>query len=294
MNRAASVQAEIKTGFRSTFLALLRRAGLSRWYRYLIKVTYYRMIRSYGYTRKTLGQEQIIFTVSSLTEAERVSRNCEKAFIDRLLQTIKPGDIFFDVGANIGMVSLAVAAHKRLPTVVHAFEPERRNCEALARNVAANGLSQITVHKQALGDANGAVELAVDGETGCGTHSIVEYSDTQSPTELVSLRQLDTVALELSCIPTIVKIDVEGAEMSVLKGMDEVLRSGVVRDIFVELHPSRLKLIDYRAEDVLRLLERYGYCLQWQTARGNEIHVHFRKVCTSTEGKTSACIRAAS
>ena len=110
--------------------------------------------------------------------------------------------IFVDVGANVGAYSVrAAAAGMR----VHSFEPNPENARILRRNAAINGLA-IEVNECALGSSNGKVNMMVNG----AISRIVDGEGIEVPVRTLDSFTLDGVDL--------LKIDVEGYELEVVKG----------------------------------------------------------------------------
>lgn len=127
-----------------------------------------------------------------------------------------PGAIFVDVGANIGWYSFS-AAHLVGPTgCVRAFEVDRRPLRCLRRTCAANPDLRIEIHELAVGDRVGTATLRL-GED-CGHTSL----SGGEPGPIVSVTTLDTALLGSKPIAA-VKIDVEGAELRVLRGARRLL-----------------------------------------------------------------------
>lgn len=145
-----------------------------------------------------------------------------------LVGSVQDGDVFWDVGANIGLVSCIVGRAAEVETV--AFEPYPPTVQSLRRNLADNGLSgRSTVVEVALGAQEGTAELAIadDWDT---KHSIVNDGDS---TITVPVRRGDAIASELGA-PDILKIDVEGAELDVLDGLSETIE--LCRKVYCEVH----------------------------------------------------------
>jgi hypothetical protein len=76
----------------------------------------------------------------------------------------------------------------------------------------------------------------------------------------------------------VVKIDVEGAEFAVLRGMERLLGEHAVRELFVELHPAGLQASGASADELRAWLAQRGYALAWQQRRGDEWHEHYTPV----------------
>jgi len=138
---------------------------------------------------------------------------------------LRPGGVFYDVGANVGFFSLLAA--KRLgPTgCVCSFEPVAENAASVRQNAKINRFDNIKVFELAIGRTSGTAELLLTDWDGGGSLSI----SAVKPSEPVSRRQVRVVALddlipaEKLPKPSVVKIDVEGVEMEVMQGMSKTI-----------------------------------------------------------------------
>jgi FkbM family methyltransferase len=176
---------------------------------------------------------------------------------------IRPGDVFYDVGANIGYYMRYVLNHFPVSRVV-AFEPMRANVKILRGNVELGGCGErVMVLPIALGDVNSDEELQID-DVGDGSAVLDRISGGQAAeprriyglkpkTERIEVRRLDDViAREGLAPPNVMKIDTEGAERIVLEG---ALRT-------LEQHKPRLAIALHgpeHAQETLELLSRIGY-----------------------------------
>lgn len=231
-----------------------------------------RVLRRGSY-EATLLERRARFVVTSRTQLAHIDALWrETPMLRRLVDTLREGDVAYDVGANIGLFSLAMAMNKRGVTV-QAFEPEARNAAALRRNLQANAQDAVHVHEIALGDVSGEVPLYLDPEEGAGSHSLVRRAGLSDPV-LVRQARIDDLAAELGP-PAVVKIDVEGAEFSVLRGMERQLASRSVRALFLELHPAQLLAAGESVEALRQWLRARGYVSRWQARRGDEWHEHY-------------------
>ena len=150
----------------------------------------------------------------------------EFSFLDEFL---KPGMVFVDVGANDGYFSLFAAHRVGTTGVVVAIEPSTRERINLRRNLIRNGFANIHVVSTALGAASGEADLRLAQSTHSGHNTLgrFAYDDVKAANiERVTLKTLDQVATELGLSRIdFVKIDVEGAEASVVAGARSVLTS---------------------------------------------------------------------
>lgn len=145
----------------------------------------------------------------------------EDRFSDALLACIAPDDSVWDVGANVGYYT---ERFSRLASHVIAFEPVAENCSQINSKM----LPKVECFQTALGEATGEAEMFVNGPFS----SIALASQHGVPPRTVKIvRGDDLTSLRP---PSVVKIDVEGYELEVIRGMQRTLRG--VRALFVEVH----------------------------------------------------------
>jgi FkbM family methyltransferase len=148
----------------------------------------------------------------------------EFVFLDRVLA---PGMVFVDAGANDGLFSLFAARRVGPTGQVWAFEPSQREFGRLTCNVEGNGLGNVRAFPVALSDRNGAAVLRVAEDEHAGQNTLGEFAyDTGLlRQDRVPLCRLDDLAAgeELRRLD-VMKIDVEGAELAVLRGAEELIR----------------------------------------------------------------------
>lgn len=165
----------------------------------------------------------------------------EFAFLDRALE---PGMVFIDVGANDGYYTLFAARRVGASGRVVAVEPSSRERTHLERNLARNGIDNVTTVPAALGAATGHADLhlAHGVHTGHNTLGSFAHDDVvPARNERVRLETLDAVVSRLGLVRVdVVKIDVEGAEAGVIAGAKTVLTT--IRPVLMmELNDSALR-----------------------------------------------------
>lgn len=141
----------------------------------------------------------------------------ERYEIANIRRIIKPGDICWDIGANIGFYTCLFASLTGPTGRVVAFEPVSVTREYLSANVSLNGFSQVTVIPKALGarPENQPIYFG-DAAAAEGTASL-RQGDAQKIAELVEVETLDRVSAGLP-VPDFIKIDVEGFQVELLVG----------------------------------------------------------------------------
>jgi FkbM family methyltransferase len=161
----------------------------------------------------------------------------EPAKMEAVLKLLKPGSTFIDIGANIGDFSLLAASVTGSAGRVLAFEPEATNCCLIKRNIELNEYKNIEVFQLALSDSNGEASLYLGDR--CDYHSLLkDQPERKAGVIAVKTRTLDSFLEEFGQDRVdMIKVDVEGAELKVLRGAREMLRRNPNVVILLELHP---------------------------------------------------------
>jgi FkbM family methyltransferase len=184
----------------------------------------------------------------------------EFAFLDRILQ---PGMTFLDVGANDGIYAVFAASRVGPDGTVWAFEPSAREVARLQFNLDLNHLS-VRVFPIALADVSGQANLTVAGyeHEAHNTLGAFAYQGIEAKgAETVVVRQLDAV-IQDNPVPRIdvIKLDVEGAELRVLRGAILTLERYRPYLLF-EVSEKSLHHQNSTREELLTLLQSQRFCL---------------------------------
>lgn len=258
----------------SPLRAVVRATGLGAWGRSV----YHNAILRKGLQERTYFGKTLKFVVTSAREVAMVDGDyCEDDFVARLLDCQQPGDVIFDIGANIGTVALLLAAHGRPNGVtVHAFEPESRNAAHLRKNIEINGLDNVRVHELALGAEPGRLPLFISGTVGAGEHSLL--SDHRQVGERVEVEVAPGAAYcaRHALAPDLLKIDVEGAETLVLEGFKPMLAAQAIRDVLIEVHVATIAKHGWTPARLEAWMGELGYRKVWAHERASELHQHYR------------------
>ena len=142
-----------------------------------------------------------------------------------LVEHLRPGRVFYDIGANMGFFSLIAARQVGASGSVHSFEPLTENAAHVRANAKLNQFENIHVHDVAVGGASRMEELhltAWDGGIALGSSAIKTVAPLS--TRKVRVVELDQFVQDRGLLPpAVVKIDVEGAELEVMQGMAETI-----------------------------------------------------------------------
>jgi FkbM family methyltransferase len=163
---------------------------------------------------------------------------------------IRPGEQVLDIGAAAGYYTLLSAKLVGTSGRVVSFEPDPNNLQFLRSHVSQNRLEQVTVLPIALADETGTARFG--GGTGTGTGRLCENGVDQ-----VAVRRLDDVAEEMNLQPHHMKLDVEGAEMAVLRGGERTIQAHRPT-IFLSTHEGVVPGIHRHC---CELLIEWGYSL---------------------------------
>lgn len=180
-----------------------------------------------------------------------------------LTRLLRRGDTFVDVGANIGWYTLLAANRVGATGKVFAFEPSDGVFSHLMYNVRASGYDHVVAERLALADRAGAVQLRVAAGRGPGTASILPTAASGND----AMEQVETIRFDdywrerrIQSV-RLVKIDVEGAELMVLRGMREALERQAIEYLIIEVSDSRLRSAGESSRALLEMLQSYGYGL---------------------------------
>ncbi|MGW0220684.1 FkbM family methyltransferase [Streptomyces tendae] len=178
-----------------------------------------------------------------------------------LRRRLRPGDGFVDVGANIGAFSVLAARLVGAEGRVVAIEASPDLHGSLVRNVRLNGLGNVRALNAAVSDRARTLTFALASSRNTGANSIVPYDGPVESSFRARARPLPELldAAEIASA-RVIKIDVEGAEGSVVRGLAPLL--GALRsdaEITVEVSPERMARLGDRADDLLAVMRNAGF-----------------------------------
>ena len=176
----------------------------------------------------------------------------------QLFQLLKADTVTIDIGANIGTVALRAATISRKGWV-YAFEPDTDNFTSLQQNIRLNPLENITPVKKALGERQHESKLFKVNRFNTGMNRILPANNDFTDFESIEVSTLDEEVsrLKINRID-LMKIDVEGYELNVLKGAQATLQRFHPL-IVVEVIDVNLKNNGQTSAEVIRFLKDFGY-----------------------------------
>ncbi|MDD5449330.1 MAG: FkbM family methyltransferase [Candidatus Omnitrophica bacterium] len=208
-----------------------------------------RFFKRSGLVRIINGTDRVLipYTCSSLSEAY------ESQVWKYLMESIRYGDIAADVGAHIGLYTVALANRVGRLGQVYAFEPDDQNFNVLKDTIFLNRVSaQVKLIESAVASRDGLINFSANSEP----NAHINFCDDKNGYKVKCVK-LDTIFAEKRL--DILKIDVEGYEEEVLKGGANLLADPKRRPRFalIELHPFAWPVSGANSRSILNYFSGY-------------------------------------
>jgi FkbM family methyltransferase len=220
------------------------------------------------------SKADIFLALDSEIEYTMRLRSCDKEpeTVQWIEDFVKAGDVVYDIGANVGAYSLVASKHSGGKAKVFAFEPSFSTFSQLCKNIFLNRCSgQVIPLHIALSDNTGIATFHYSSIIpGVALHALHSAVDNKGKdfnavfSQPVLSYDLDGFIRQFAIEPpTHVKLDVDGHELTILKGAERTLAAGTIKSIIVELEPaletSRL---------ITELLTRHGFVVHSRFSHG--------------------------
>lgn len=216
-------------------------------------------------------KEGVEFNINNSIEEFRL-RNWggERDYVENMLKELAEDDILFDIGSSVGLISV-LAAKKLTKGKVISFEPDPENAQKLKKNYQVNKLNNFSIQQLAVGENAGSMELYTAGSNAFSP-SLKKVNGIDNSI-IVKIDSIDNLIKKNEIpYPTVVKIDIEGAEMMALKGMKKLLESDKSpRLLFIELHPDFLTSFGTSTEEIYNFLSQLNYTIVEDIVREKQI-----------------------
>lgn len=218
--------------------------------------------------------DPIFLSLTTQSDLQRLT-SCKKEpeTVSWLRDYIKPGTVFYDVGANVGAYSLIAAQLMKGSGTVYSFEPGFANFKTLSENILLNRLSERIIPIQtAVSDTPGFINMSFSTiESGAAKHTL-SFDKTLSDIQIKvpTLRLDDYVQHHHLPFPSVMKIDVDGGEWGVVEGARKTLAAPSLKTLLIEIDTS-----DPKSKDTVALIERVGLSLKEKFPRekGKSDHI---------------------
>lgn len=195
----------------------------------------------------------------------------------RFADTLTNGDVFFDIGANVGFYTVLGSKLVGSNGTVVAFEPVLRNLLYLHQHIELNKCKNVTVVSAACSNESSVAKFSAGANFAEGhLASANGHSEKTSASRLaiVPTVTIDAVVEQLGVFPTTIKMDVEGAEFMALQGAHHTLTTAKPK-IFLSVHSPQLRIV------CLEYLESLGYSFEGLNTNRDLNSTEFLAVCTT-------------
>jgi FkbM family methyltransferase len=177
--------------------------------------------------------------------------------VPAFVRQVPAGACFVDIGANHGVVTIMAARQVGPHGRVFAFEPVAETFAALQRNVQLNALSNVQVYRMAISDEVASVHMSAPDPLHSGAaHVLRRHGGDVLAAPLATIPEVAAAAARM---PVYAKLDTEGYELQVLKGMRPLFEQQRVVALVVEIEPRHLARFGTTPADIYEEMHRLGY-----------------------------------
>ena len=211
-------------------------------------------------TVRLLNRHDMIINPADGVSYEIFMRGCyEESTIAAMRSMLEPDMTFFDIGTHFGQYTLMAAAQVGPNGAVHSFEPGPIQYGFLSRNVALNHYKNVCLNNVALSDRAGEMDFVVPSLGSLGQSHLATAGESGHKVHVITLdgycEENDIKKID------VMKVDVEGAEMQVFKGANNVLRDFPPTAIFYETIDILNKNFGYTCDEMHEVFESRGYSI---------------------------------
>lgn len=205
----------------------------------------------------------ILMNISSFSQLPRLNA-CRKEpeTVNWIEKNMKEGDIFYDIGANVGAYSFIARVVTNNKCKIYAFEPSFTTFTELSQNILLNDCQEkIIPFNVALSDKTNLFSFNYsDINPGAAGHSLKE-SITENGKNfkpifiqpILSYRLDDLIKQFSLDLPNLIKIDVDGAELNIIKGAENTLSNPFLRSVLIEINEEI-----YPPQDIIGYIQKFG------------------------------------
>jgi FkbM family methyltransferase len=176
-----------------------------------------------------------------------------------VLREVRRGEVVLDVGANIGYYTLLMARLTGPSGRVFAFEPDAANFQLLEKNVRQAAYAHVVTVNKAVSDRCGEARLYLH-DANAGDHRVYDSNDGRPSVGIQAVAVDDFLAPQL-CPVHFIKMDIQGAEMHALRGMQRLIRENAGIKLLTEFWPTGLTRSGADPRGFLRLITELGFVI---------------------------------
>jgi FkbM family methyltransferase len=191
--------------------------------------------------------------VSRQIQASKIWEPYETSLV---INHLKAGDIFLDIGANIGYYTILASAIVKESGIVIACEPDEANFKLLCENLSLNQVDNVIAVQAAVSDYEGSGHLYMSPDN-MGDHRLYSSGEkrVKTPIEVIDGRRLKSLSDRVDFI----KIDTQGAEYHILRGLEDIVFDNKRHlKMIVEFWPFGLRMSGASGQQLLDVLTSFG------------------------------------
>jgi len=220
------------------------------------------------------AKKKIIMDIGSYRQITRL-RACQKEpeTIKWIEENFKKGEVFYDIGANVGAYSFVAHAVMGNESIIYAFEPNFLSFSALGQNIFLNKYSENIIPFQiAFSDKTQTIPLHYSGLSQGDTSNIIENFEKNKHSKTIFSQKVLTYKLDDFLkqfginLPNHIKIDTDGSELKILRGASNVLAHSELRSILLEANEE---LSD--RDEIVKYLENFSFYIESKHDHGGGI-----------------------
>lgn len=223
-------------------------------------------------------------------EREIANGTYEKKYVNFFCSKVKKGFVVVDVGTYIGYFSLLASERVGDKSCVYAFEPVPRNYTRLLRNLRANHAKNVKAYNFGLSDKNETLPFFIPKRNPAESSylqssatEIVKGIKVEKDSAEVLLKSFDQFCMEQGLIKVdVIKMDAEGAEMKILKGMANTLKSNDLL-LFMEISRHLVEHAGCTVAELVRFLVNCGFRSIYSVESGLETNVNVNNINETVE-----------
>ena len=185
--------------------------------------------------------------------------NKHNNFFPIYLRLSKECKYFFDIGAHIGIVTLAISKSIRNNGVIFAFEPSKVNLHFLKYHITCNNLKNIRIVDKLVSSSTNEKSIFYESKEASGMNSIISLNKKKiTERTIVESTTLDIFCDSNNVYPDIIKVDIEGSEIEMLMGAQTILKKHKPL-IFLSYHPYHINKLGYQNTSIFDILKKLNY-----------------------------------
>lgn len=265
MNLIEKIYSHVKNG--TLYDRVKQERSLRKWQEFLNSDNDYIYKKLKNKLKLKLYKNSILSEIIYLNKFEK----SELVFIEKVL---KKGDVFFDIGANIGLFSLVVSKKIGKKGKIYSFEPSSNIFERLCENININYIKNINPQKLALSNEKGKAKFTVSLDGYDAWNSLSKPSaGKRFDYEIVETETLDGFIKKHNLKGKIflIKLDVEGWEIPVIKGGLEALSDKDAPIMMVEFTEQNAINSGFSCKELYQLITDLGYKLYSYNSKKNHL-----------------------